>query len=295
MLELPIAELVKFICIILLYLAAAICSLLQSRKGGEKYHRLMTHFISLAVVLEAVLLIFRAVAVKAVPLTGLLESMIVLTLVFGLTYLVLGIFIRQVWFSTVMAWMIFGMIILTAVAAKPAALAHEVAKMSWAWAHGLAMAMGEATILFAAATALLYLVGRRRLKHKDIGKVLGIVPNFQKLEKMNLWALGIGFILLSLGLVSGIGMAALRSSMLEIEFIDWITDPKMICIICGWLLIGLTLRGRQVRWLKSKIIASMTIIALAVLLLAFVSNVFIGSRHDLTRSEKPAQSAPENN
>jgi len=293
MFELPIAERVKFICIILLYLAAGVTSVLQLRRGGEKYQRLMTHFISLAVVLEAVLLIFRAVAVKGVPLTGLFESMIVLTLVLGLTYLVFGIFIRQVWFGVVMSWVIFGMIILTAMTARPEGQVNELARRPWAWAHGLAMALAEATILFAAATGFIYLVGRRRLKHKDIGKVIGVVPNIEKLEKMNHGALVIGFILLSVGLVSGVGMAALGSSLLEMEFVDWIMDPKMIGIICAWLLIGIALVGRQFHWLKSKVIAGMTIVVLGLLLAALVSNVLVGSSHDSTRTAAGARVSGE--
>ncbi|MHC4762658.1 MAG: hypothetical protein ACYS71_04695, partial [Planctomycetota bacterium] len=84
MLELPIKEIVIFASVVVLYLAAAIIGIVQLSGKGEKYSRLLLPVVSLAVCLEAVLLIFRAVVIKAVPLTGLFESMIVLTIVFGL-------------------------------------------------------------------------------------------------------------------------------------------------------------------------------------------------------------------
>ncbi len=89
MFKLPLPELIIFAVVIASYLAAAVAGILQLLAGGEKYKRFLLPLVALAVTLEAVILIFRAVAIKAVPLTGSFESMIVLTIVFGLTYLFL--------------------------------------------------------------------------------------------------------------------------------------------------------------------------------------------------------------
>ena len=125
MLSLPIPELIIFTFVLALYLAATIVGILQLRDGGEKYKRLLLPLVCLAVTLEAVLLIFRAVAIKAVPLTGIFESMIVLTIVFGLIYLFVSIAIQQVWFGSVMVWVILGLIILAAIVAEPASEADS--------------------------------------------------------------------------------------------------------------------------------------------------------------------------
>ncbi len=93
MLELPIEEIIVFAFAVTVYLAAAIIGILQLLTGGEKYRRFLSPLVVLAVVLEVVILILRAVEIKAVPLTGLFESMIALTVVFGLVYLFFSIVI----------------------------------------------------------------------------------------------------------------------------------------------------------------------------------------------------------
>ncbi|MHC4500806.1 MAG: hypothetical protein ACYS21_17040 [Planctomycetota bacterium] len=164
MLELPLPELVVFFLVVLVCLAAATVGVLQLRVGGRKHEHLLSPLISLAVALEAVILILRAVTLRAVPLTGLFESMILLTIAFGLMYLFFGIAVRQVWFGSLMAWAIFAMILLAGVVAEPASEPHAIAATPWAIAHGIAMVLGGASITFATASAMLYLLGRRRLK-----------------------------------------------------------------------------------------------------------------------------------
>ncbi|MHC4356304.1 MAG: hypothetical protein ACYS0H_26675, partial [Planctomycetota bacterium] len=89
MLKLPLPELIIFACAIAAYFGAAVAGILQLLARGERFKRFPVPLVALAVTLEAVMLIFRAVEIKAVPLTGSFESMIVLSIVFGLTYLFL--------------------------------------------------------------------------------------------------------------------------------------------------------------------------------------------------------------
>ena len=104
MFDLPLHEMVTFALVVAIALAAAAVGILQLLPGIEKFRRFLLPLVSLAVVLEAVILVFRAMAIKSVPLTGLFESMIVLTIVVGLTYLFFSLAIQQVWFGSVMVW-----------------------------------------------------------------------------------------------------------------------------------------------------------------------------------------------
>ena len=257
MLELPIKEMVIFISVVLLYLGAAVIGLIQLSGNGEKYRRLLLPVVSLAVCLEAVLLIFRAVAIKAIPLTGLFESMIVLTIVFGLVFLFFSIAIRQVLFGSVMVWVILIMILMAGVVAKPAAESHPIAATPWAIAHGIAMALGGALIVFATVNAFLYLLEVRRLKQKKVMKVLGRVPNLEKLKKLNMFGLKACFVLMTFGLAIGIGLAIVRSTAIQISVFDWLKDSKIILMVASWILLAVVLvlerlavitSHRQSRW-----------------------------------------------
>ncbi len=278
--ELPLPETVTFIVVIVTYLAAAVIGVLQLRSGGEKYSRFLLPLICLAVTLEAVILIFRAVAIKAVPLTGLFESMIVLTIVFGLTYLFLRIAIQQVWFSSVMVWVLLVLVLLAAVVAKPAAQAHSAASTPWATAHAIAMILAGAAAMLAMASAVLYLFARRKLKRKNLLEVLGKVPNIEKLERMNLFGLKWCFVLMTFGLASGIGLAATRTS-LNMTARDWLTDAKIVLILIVWLLLGAILTLWKTTRLKEKTIAHVTLVAFALILFAVVgTSIFCGTEHN---------------
>jgi ABC-type uncharacterized transport system permease subunit len=284
MLGLPMPERIVFLSAVLIHLIAAVVGILQVLAGGRKYKRLLSPLVSLAVALEAVILIFRAVALKAIPLTGLFESMIVLTIVFGLIYLFFSIAIAQVWFGSVMAWVILTMILMAGIVAKPASEPHEVAATPWAIAHGIAMILGGASIIFATASAFLSLLGSGKLKRKKIVQVLGKVPNIEKLEHMTLFGLRAGFVLLTIGLISGLGLAVLKSAALEMNVLDWLTDAKIVLIIAVWVLLGIILMLRYTVVLKGKTIAYMTMVAFILILFAIVgTTIFCGTTHDFTR------------
>ncbi len=283
MLELPIKEAVIFSSVVILYLSAAIICIVQLSSGSEKYRRLLLPIVSLSICLEAVLLIFRAVAIKAVPLTGLFESMIVLTIVFGLVFLFFSIAIKQVWFGSVMVWVILIMILLAGVVAKPASKPYSIAATPWAIAHGIAMVLSGALIVFATANAFLYLLGTHRLKQKKVMKVLGKVPNIEKLKKLNVFGLKGCFVSITFGLASGLGLAMVKSTAIQMSILDWLIDAKIVLIIASWILLAIVLILRRLVLLKDKTIAYITMAVFFLILFAILGTaIFCGTKHDFT-------------
>jgi len=285
MFDLPLPEMAIFILVVVICFAAAVVGVLQLRTQGEKLRRYLLALVSLAVTLEAVILIFRAIAIKAVPLTGLFESMIVLTIVFGLTYLFLNIAIHRVWFSSVMAWVMLLLVLMSGIVAEPASQAHAAASTPWAIAHAVAMILGGASAMLAAASAVLYLFAERKLKQKNLLPVLGKVPNIEKLERMNLLGLKSCFVLMTFGLASGIGLAA-TSASLNMTAVDWLTDSKIILIAIVWLLLGTIMVLLKTVKLKKKTIARVTLVAFALIIFAIVgTSVFCGTGHNFAGAD----------
>lgn len=285
MFDLPLHEMVTFALVVAIALAAAAVGILQLLPGIEKFRRFLLPLVSLAVVLEAVILVFRAMAIKSVPLTGLFESMIVLTIVFGLTYLFFSLAIQQVWFGSVMVWVMLVLVVLTGIVAEPASQAHAAASTPWAIAHAIAMILAGAAAMLATASAVLYLFARRKLKQKNLLQILGKVPNIEKLEQMNLFGLKSCFVLMTLGLASGIGLAATTTS-LDMTAYDWLTDAKIVLISFVWLLLGTILVLWKAIKLKEKTIAHVTIVAFALILFAVVgTSIFCGTGHDFSGAE----------
>ena len=285
MFDLPFPEMALFILVVAISIATAVVGILQLLSRGEKLRRSLLALVSLVVSLEAVILIFRAIAIKAVPLTGLFESMIVLTIVFGLIYLFLSIAIHRVWFASVMVWVMLLLVLMSGIVAEPASQAHEAASTPWAIAHAIAMILGGASAMLATASAVLYLFAQRKLKQKKLIPVLGKVPNIEKLERMNLLGLKSCFVLMTFGLASGIGLAA-TSASLNMTAVDWLTDAKIVLITVVWLLLGTIMVLWKTAKLKKKTIAHVTLVAFALILFAVVgTSVFCGTGHDFTASD----------
>jgi ABC-type uncharacterized transport system permease subunit len=285
MLDLPFPELVLFILIVVLCSAAAVVGILQLLRPGEKLRRSLFALVLLAVTLEAIILIFRAIVIKAVPLTGLFESMIVLTIVFGLTFIFLNIAIHKVWFSSVMVWVMLLLVLMAGIVAKPASQAHAAASTAWAIAHAVAMILGGASAMLATTSAVLYLFAERKLKQKNLLPVLGKIPNIEKLEQMNITGLKLCFALITFGLASGIGMAA-TSASLNMTAIDWLTDAKIVLIAVVWLLLATIMVMWKTAKLKQKTIAHATLVAFALILFAIVgTSVFCGTGHNFAGSD----------
>ena len=284
MFELPLPEMAVFILVVVICFAATVVGVLQLLKQSEKLRRSLLALVSLTVTLEAVILIFRAIAIKAVPLTGLFESMIVLTIVFGLTFLFLSIAIHRVWFASVMVWVMLLLVLMAGIVAEPASQAHAAASTPWAIAHAISMILGGASAMLATASAVLYLFAGRKLKQKNLLHVLGKVPNIEKLERMNLLGLKSCFVLMTFGLASGIVLAA-TSASLNMTSIDWLTDAKIVLIAIVWLLLGTIMVLWKTVKLKKKTIAHVTLVAFALILFAVVgTSVFCGTGHNFAAS-----------
>ena len=286
MFDLSAPEAVVFALALLVHAAAAVIAAVQLLHGRRRYGSLLWPLILTAVLLEAILLVLRAASIRAVPLTGLFESLIVLAIVFGILYLLLRSTIDQVWFGFVMIWAILGMVVLAALVAKPASRPEEVAATPWAVAHATAMILAVASVVFAAASSALYLLGNYRLKHKGIMHVLGRIPNMEALARMNGLGVRAGFILLTLGAISGLGLVSLQGTGIT----RWLADVKVICILLAWGLLGTLLLLDRFGLLKVKVRAYVTFVALGLLLFAIVGVTVAGAtRHKFSQGGRGTQ------
>ncbi len=302
MFNLPAPEAVVFVVVVLAQAAAGVVAVLQLRGSCRHYAALPAALVLAAVVLGAGLLVLRGLSIRAVPLTGLFESLIVLAVVLGVLYLSLRSAIEQVWFGSVMIWVILGMVLAAAFVARPAARPQELAATPWAVAHATAMILASAAVMFAAANSALYLLGRYRLKHKGIAQVLGRIPNMETLVRMNRLAVRMGFVLLTVGVIGGLGLAHVDGT----GMVKWLADIKVICIVAAWGLLGLTVILDRLGLLKVKTRSYVTIVAFGLLLLAVIGVTVAGatrhkfsqesvggSRYSVGGEEKNTRSLPQ--
>jgi len=284
MVHLPVPELVLFLSAGVLCAGAALIGYVQLRPRGLSYPRLLMPFlICLATCLEVIILVLRAVEAQAVPLTGLFESMLVLVIVFNLLYILLSIAVTQIWFSSVMVWMIFGLALLTGMVAEPATASAKVEVTPWVVFHSVAMVISTAFITFSMVAGSLFLVTSNRLKHKKVTKVLGRVPSIHWLQASLLLGVKGCFVTLSVGLASGIGLITMKAAAPDMDLQDWFVDPKMVVVACAWLLIAFIWVLHALGMVKEKALAYSSLLAFFLMIFALVGvPLFCGTQHSFT-------------
>ncbi len=270
MMALPAQEWIPLLGVVLLSLIGVVLSHIRLTGGREVYARVAAPLVTLSVCLEGVVLMSRALALQAVPLTGLFESMLVMTVVFSLVFLFLSIGIQQAWFAAVMSWLILILVGLTVLVAAPVSTPKAVAATPWAIAHGIAMVCGTAALALAAACAWLSLLARRRLKRKMISQVLGRIPTLEWLKRANKLGLVISLVLLTLGILSGLGMALVERATLDVQLSQWLRDPKVFLMGTTWLMLVIHLLLWRVGNLGDRAMARVTLVVFALALMATV-------------------------
>ena len=119
-------------------------------------------------------------------------------------------------------------------------------------AHTVLSLLSYVAFLVGFVSGLLFLIQERQLKRKHMGVVFRRLPALGTLDRLNFLAIGIGFGLLTLGVVFGIcGSRRLRGTW-------WNWDPKELLTLVLWasyLVLWLvrlraTLRGRKIALLS---------------------------------------------
>jgi len=273
MLDLSLSQTIVFLLVVAVHAAAGVIVTLQTLGERGRCRPAVALLILGAVLLNLLLLVLRGISIQAVPLTGPFESFLLLALVCGLLYLFLSRVIDQVWFGLVMVWLMFGTAVAAGFVAGPPSPARAVAATPWAIAHATAMILAAASVVLATAASALYLLGNHRLKHKKVMHVLGRIPNMATLAAMNRIGLGLGFILLTAGVVSGLGLA----SSLGTGLMTWLGDGKVLCIVAAWGLLGAILVWDRFFQLRVKIRAYVTILTFGLILFAIIGVTVIGA------------------
>jgi len=274
------AESVVLLSAVAVHGVAGVVAVLQLLRRSPRCRALLWPLVLTGVLLDVVLLGLRAVAIGAVPVTGTCEACVFLALAIGVAYLLLGPVIDRVWFTSVMVWIVTGLVLTAAAVAKPAARAQAVASTPWAIAHAATMVLAAAAVMFASANSVLYLLGSYRLKRKAIMQVLGRIPNMETLGNMNRVGLCIGFVLLTVGLATGLGLI----SSLDASIASWVADGKVICVLAIWSLLGAVLVLDRFSILKEKGRACVTLVAFVLVLFAILGVAVTGvTRHEFSR------------
>ncbi|MDO5505958.1 MAG: cytochrome c biogenesis protein CcsA [Pseudoxanthomonas suwonensis] len=133
--------------------------------------------------------------------------------------------------------------------------------------HAWSALLAYATLAVAALLAVLLWFQERALRRRQLSDWLRVLPPLQDLEFLLFRTIGFGFILLSATLLTG---ALFVENLLAQHLVH-----KTVLSVLSWLAFGALLLGRWRRGWRGRIAVRWTLLAMALLVLAFFGSKFV--------------------
>jgi len=150
---------------------------------------------------------------------------------------------------------------------------NNVFNSVWLISHIVAIFTGEASFALACGIGIIYLIQERSIKNKTQGFFFRRLPSLELIDNIGYRCIIIGFIVLSVGLITGFVYAKFVWG----RFWSW--DPKEIWSMITWLLYAALLHGRISTEWRGRKAAIMSIIGFIVLLFTFFGVNFLMEGH----------------
>ena len=116
---------------------------------------------------------------------------------------------------------------------------HEYLDTTWSWVHRLTAYGGAVAFAVAFAAGIMYLIANHRLRTKRLAPGPGL-GSLERLERITLVSVTLGFALLTIGLVTGLLRVLQGGNTLGP---DWYTQPKVLLTFVAWVVYALVLHS----------------------------------------------------
>jgi len=140
----------------------------------------------------------------------------------------------------------------------------EVFQSLWVVVHVFTLLAGYGLLCLTCLGGVLYLVQARSIRAKNLGPSFQRLPSLSRLDTLNHQTLVAGFLLMTLGLISGAVYAQIALGSY------WRWDPKEVWALITWLLYAALLHARLVHGWRGRRGAWLSVIAFAALVFTFV-------------------------
>lgn len=227
--------------------AAIVRTIVELRTGTFRPGRFNFFSIGAGFILQTAFLWIRGQAVGRCPLTNLFEVLIFLAWSLALIYILVGPPYRLSLMGAFTAPLV--LLIQGSALLAPIDIRHpqKLPANPWLEFHASMSIVAYGAFALACIAGIMYLVQERQLKTRQLHSIFYHLPPLNDLFEAIVRLLWWGFILYSIGLVSGffVGQPLPR--------------VQIVCAIAVWLLYAAILQGKHLRWFAPKRVAALCI------------------------------------
>jgi cytochrome c-type biogenesis protein CcsB len=247
--------------------ALAAAGFVAGRLGANGWPaRAAVPLLAAGAALQSIDLLVRGVQAGNIPVTDFAQSLIFLAWLTALLALYLIVRFGMPVVGAFAGPLVFLAVAIAAVMARPGRIVMPTAlRSAWLPVHVTLALLGYALFVLAAGVSVVYLVYEKRLKAKrplDAGDERA--PSLEKLDRVNYQLLGIGFLMLSLAIVTG----AIWADATWGHYWSW--EPQETWSLAIWILYAALLESRLAAGWRGRRAAALTIAVFTVLVGSFV-------------------------
>jgi len=254
-----------------LYAVGLLHSLLTAVRQGQSAFRVALHAFRLAVILHGVAIVDLGLASGHIPVDNFYQTLSLCAFLIAFAFVVTEKRYRFGSASVALFPLVFAMVLGAALESPMTPSQNEGFRGVLLVVHILLVLAGYAALFFTALSAVAYLMQERRLKNKSGSALLEKLPPLATLDGMLTKSLGLGFALLTLGLIFAVMWAFFYSNS------SWIGNPSITISLFTWVLLLLMLFLRQSAGWRGRKAAVMALAVLGCSALTWVTHLGLES------------------
>lgn len=259
---------------LLLYLTSSILFGLGFFFNWQKPHKIGQLFFILGLLAHVLFTFMRYLEARYTPITNIFESLSFLCLATAACFIYLSKMhgLKYLYFfvsTTVSVILAFSFFLPSQIGPLP-----PVLRSFWLPLHTIFAFIGNAMFLIGFITSLLYILSERRIKERRLSFPSRDVPSLEVLDAINYRCLAIGFLMLTIGIVTG----SIWASFAWGSYWSW--DPKETWSLITWIVYAIIIHNRlRIGW-RGKRTAYMMILGFFCVLVTFLGvNLLFGGMH----------------
>jgi HemX protein len=249
------------------FLIAVAHTILEMRGGIFRPLRFNFLLVGIGFIFQTAFLSMRGHEVHRCPITNLFEVIIFVAWSVALFYMVIGPAYRLSLMGAFTAPLVALLQIFALLAPIDKPHRAKLPPNSWLEFHASMSLVAYGAFALACIAGVMYLVQERQLKTHHLRSIFYHLPPLSDLFAAITRLLWWGFALYTLGLVSGFLVDAP---------LPW---TQIVCAIGVWVLYGLILQGRYLRWFAPKRVAALCIIGFSAALTLLWGITFSAQSH----------------
>lgn len=263
-----------FLGAVLLYALATVGFLIHVITLQKRAERVATAVLGAGFTLHTLSVAIRWMVAGHAPFINLHESLSFFA------WSIVGTYLLVQWRYTIKALGAFvaplGLTVMVASSLQPRTLLPlpPALKSLWLPVHATICLAADGVFAIAFCLSCMYLIQEREIKNKHLGAVFKRLPSLDTLDTLNGRCINYGFLLLTLGIVTG----SLWAESAWGSYWSW--DPKETWSLITWFLYAALLHQRLTVGWRGRKAAYMTILAFFVLIFTFLGvSLLIPSLH----------------